>query len=79
MSHRHPTRIVFTTIVLLFGSLTLSAAPPKPDFHLEARLHKAETPKAAGDTSLDELLGGFERDLIQDALMVCLPHKAIER
>src|SRR5882724_6406849 len=51
MSHRHPTRIVFTTIVLLFGSLTLSAAPPKPDFHLEADLknmvvgfYSAETP-----------------------------------
>jgi transcriptional regulator with PAS, ATPase and Fis domain len=39
-----------------------------PDFQLEARLHKAEIPKATGDTSLDELLGGFERDLINATL-----------
>jgi DNA-binding NtrC family response regulator len=39
-----------------------------PDFQLEARLHKTEIPKATGDTSLDELLGGFERDLINATL-----------
>ena len=39
-----------------------------PDFQVEARLHKTELPKAAGDTSLDELLGGFERDLINATL-----------
>jgi len=51
MSHRHSTGIAATTIVLLFGALTLSAAPPKPDFHLEADLknlvsgfYSAETP-----------------------------------
>jgi DNA-binding NtrC family response regulator len=40
-----------------------------PDFHLESRLQKVETPRAAtGDQSLDELLGGFERDLISATL-----------
>ncbi len=39
-----------------------------PDFQLEARLHKTEIPKATGDTSLDDLLGGFERDLINATL-----------
>jgi DNA-binding NtrC family response regulator len=39
-----------------------------PDFQLEARLHKAETPKATGDSSLDELLAGYERDLINNTL-----------
>jgi len=39
-----------------------------PDFQLEGRLHKTEIPRAAGDTSLDELLGAFERDLINATL-----------
>jgi DNA-binding NtrC family response regulator len=40
-----------------------------PDFHVEARLQKADAPKAAtGAESLDELLAGFERDLITATL-----------
>ncbi|HMP82741.1 MAG TPA: sigma-54 dependent transcriptional regulator [Verrucomicrobiota bacterium] len=40
-----------------------------PDFHLESRLQKAEAPRAAtGAESLDELLSGFERDLISATL-----------
>ena len=35
-----------------------------PDFLVEARLHKTELPKTGDDASLDELLAGFERDLI---------------
>jgi DNA-binding NtrC family response regulator len=40
-----------------------------PDFQLESRLQKTEVPRAAtGDESLDELLSGFERDLIAATL-----------
>jgi DNA-binding NtrC family response regulator len=39
-----------------------------PDFQVEARLHKTDSPKAVGDASLDELLSNFERDLINSTL-----------
>jgi len=40
-----------------------------PDFQLEARLQRTEVPRAAtGAESLDELLAGFERDLISATL-----------
>jgi DNA-binding NtrC family response regulator len=39
-----------------------------PDFHLEARLHKAEAPRASGGESLDRLLADYERDLIASTL-----------
>jgi len=39
-----------------------------PDFQLEARLHKAESPKAEGDGPLDEVVADFERDLINSTL-----------
>ena len=39
-----------------------------PDFQLEARLHKSQIPLPAADCSLDDLLGGFERDLINGTL-----------
>jgi DNA-binding NtrC family response regulator len=40
-----------------------------PDFQLESRLQKTEAPRAAtGAESLDELLAGFERDLISATL-----------
>ena len=39
-----------------------------PDFHLEAQLRKTGTLKSAGDESLDDLLAGFERDLINSVL-----------
>jgi DNA-binding NtrC family response regulator len=43
-----------------------------PDFQLESRLQKTEAPRAAtGAESLDELLGGFERDLITATLEQC--------
>ena len=35
-----------------------------PDFQLEAQLHKTALPKTTGDQTLDELLAGFERELI---------------
>jgi DNA-binding NtrC family response regulator len=35
-----------------------------PDFKLEAQLHKNAFPQVTGDQSLDELLAGFERELI---------------
>ena len=39
-----------------------------PDFSVEARLHKSEVPRATGDASLDEIVSGFERDLITQTL-----------
>ncbi|HLP75499.1 MAG TPA: sigma 54-interacting transcriptional regulator, partial [Candidatus Paceibacterota bacterium] len=35
-----------------------------PDFKLEAQLHKTASPQVSADTSLDELLSNFERELI---------------
>ena len=39
-----------------------------PEFQLEARLHKTPAPKPAGAESLDDMLTGFERDLITTML-----------
>ena len=39
-----------------------------PDFQLEARLHKAELPRATGAAPLDEIVATFERDLITQTL-----------
>ena len=39
-----------------------------PDFQLEARLHKTESPKTANDGPLDEVVADFERDLINSTL-----------
>ena len=39
-----------------------------PDFQLETRLRKGEVPHLTGGKSLDELLAGFERDLIVNTL-----------
>jgi DNA-binding NtrC family response regulator len=39
-----------------------------PDFQLEARLHKTESPRPAGDGPLDEVVADFERDLINTTL-----------
>jgi DNA-binding NtrC family response regulator len=42
-----------------------------PDFHLEVRLRKSEQPMVSGDHSLDELMAGFERELIMNTLEQC--------
>jgi DNA-binding NtrC family response regulator len=39
-----------------------------PDFQVEAQLHKSSTPKMTGNESLDDLVTGFERQLIADIL-----------
>jgi DNA-binding NtrC family response regulator len=39
-----------------------------PDFSLETRLHKTETPATIGDATLDDLVANFERDLINATL-----------
>jgi len=39
-----------------------------PDFQIEAQLHRPGAIAAAGDESLDDLLGNFERDLINSIL-----------
>jgi transcriptional regulator with PAS, ATPase and Fis domain len=39
-----------------------------PDFQLESRLRKGESPHVTGGRSLDELVAGFERDLIVNTL-----------
>jgi two-component system response regulator PilR (NtrC family) len=39
-----------------------------PDFQVEAQLHKSAAPKITGSESLDDLVTGFERQLIGDML-----------
>ncbi|HWD92682.1 MAG TPA: sigma-54 dependent transcriptional regulator [Verrucomicrobiae bacterium] len=39
-----------------------------PDFQVEAQLHKSSAPKMTGNESLDDLVTGFERQLIADIL-----------
>jgi DNA-binding NtrC family response regulator len=39
-----------------------------PDFRLESRLTRSEAPPAAGDRAIDEIVGDFERDLINATL-----------
>ena len=39
-----------------------------PDFQVEAQLHKSAAPKMTGNESLDDLVTGFERQLIADIL-----------
>jgi Nif-specific regulatory protein len=39
-----------------------------PDFHLESRLRKAETPALTGSMSLDDSMANFERELITSIL-----------
>jgi DNA-binding NtrC family response regulator len=39
-----------------------------PDFQIEARLHKPDVPHATGEEGLDEIVAGFERDLITRTL-----------
>jgi DNA-binding NtrC family response regulator len=39
-----------------------------PDFQVEAQLHKSAAPKMTGNESLDDLVTGFERQLIVDIL-----------
>jgi DNA-binding NtrC family response regulator len=39
-----------------------------PDFQIEARLHRTETPRAASDQSLDGQVADFERELISGIL-----------
>ncbi len=39
-----------------------------PDFHLETRLRKGETPVASGDQPIDEIISQFERELIVNTL-----------
>jgi transcriptional regulator with PAS, ATPase and Fis domain len=40
-----------------------------PDFQVETRLHKIETPVPAGNQSLDEIVASFERELISSLLL----------
>ena len=39
-----------------------------PDFQLESRLHKGPAPKSIPSGSLDEIMGGYERELIASLL-----------
>jgi len=39
-----------------------------PDFHLETRLRKEELPNVAANQSIDDLMGNFERELINHTL-----------
>jgi DNA-binding NtrC family response regulator len=42
-----------------------------PDFHVETRLRKGDQPLVATGQSIDEILGGLERELIMNTLEQC--------
>jgi DNA-binding NtrC family response regulator len=60
-------RNVIERAVILENTEELQSAS-FPDFHLESRLRKSETPVAAGVVSLDDSMANFERQLITDIL-----------
>ncbi len=67
LSHHWPGNVrelknVVERALILEGDHEIQAAS-LPDFQLEAKLHKS-TPPVTGNESLDELLAGFERELI---------------
>ncbi len=49
---------------------TSQAIEPRnlPDFHLETRLRKGESPAVTGGQALDEIMASFERELILNTL-----------
>jgi Nif-specific regulatory protein len=68
LSHHWPGNVrelknVVERALILEAESEIQAAS-LPDFRLESKLHKTATPQATGNESLDELLAGFERDLI---------------
>lgn len=72
LSHHWPGNVrelknVIERALILENSSEIQAAN-LPDFQLEAQLHKATSPKTTGDQTLDELLAGFERELISAML-----------
>jgi DNA-binding NtrC family response regulator len=73
MSHSWPGNVrelrnVIERALILETDHEIQAAS-LPDFHLEAQLHKAAAPKPEADgQSLDERMGGLERDLITSIL-----------
>ena len=67
LSHHWPGNVrelknVVERALILEGDREIQAAS-LPDFQLEAKLHKS-TPQVTGNESLDELLAGFEREVI---------------
>jgi transcriptional regulator with PAS, ATPase and Fis domain len=72
LSHRWPGNVrelknVMERALILESGREVQAAS-LPDFKLETQLHKGSSPPADGNHSLDELLAGFERDLINSIL-----------
>ncbi len=72
LAHRWPGNVrelrnVIERALILETTSEVQAAN-LPDFHLESRLTKTETPVAAGDRTIDELVGDFERNLINTTL-----------
>jgi DNA-binding NtrC family response regulator len=72
MSHRWPGNVRELRNVIeraLILETTREIQPGSlPDFQLETRLNKTETPAATGDHAIDELVADFERNLINATL-----------
>ena len=72
MSHRWPGNVrelrnVIERALILETTREIQSAS-LPDFQLETRLNKTETPAATGDHAIDELVADFERNLINATL-----------
>ncbi|MFO1475228.1 MAG: sigma-54 dependent transcriptional regulator [Verrucomicrobiota bacterium] len=72
MSHHWPGNVrelknVIERALILEKSGEIQASS-LPDFSIESQLHKAAAAKPTGNQSLDELLAGFERELISNML-----------
>ena len=72
MSHRWPGNVrelrnVIERALILETTREIQSTS-LPDFQLETRLNKTETPAATGDHAIDELVADFERNLINATL-----------
>ncbi len=72
LSHRWPGNVrelrnVIERALILETTREIQSAS-LPDFQLETRLNKTEIPAATGDRAIDEMVAGFERDLINATL-----------
>lgn len=72
LSHHWPgnvrelRNVIERAVILETG--TEITPPSLPEFHMETRLRKGELPVVAGDQSIDEVMGNFEKEFILNTL-----------
>jgi DNA-binding NtrC family response regulator len=72
LSHHWPGNVrelrnVIERAVILEGTCEIQASS-LPDFQIEGKLRKSDTPAASGEETIDEILARMERDLILSAI-----------